>query len=231
MMHDQIKNALLLTKHLFSAEGVMFYWVNEQQQLANISEYINVPDDFIERYHLEMQDHDPLNVKNFLKKKDLFNSLTHCRETEQQQPTQVYENFIHSYGIEETFDILFWKNNHAYAGIGITNPHLNAVSAEEMNALHQVLEANFLQMDEIRQQIIWNYLEGFKLTYREKQVCMCLFEGCSNQQISEKMGITVGTVKIYIYRILDKMGVSCRLQDSKQMMQCLAHPHFNPLIT
>ncbi|TCB54787.1 helix-turn-helix domain-containing protein [Acinetobacter terrae] len=214
-----IHHALILTKHMFKADGVMFYWINEEQQSASITEQINVPQSFIDHYHNEMQALDPLNVKSFLKTRGAFNSLTDCRLSSNQHQLSDYERYIRSYGIEETFDILFWKNDHAYAGIGITNPNLKKMQKVEIEALHFMLEQNLLQLKPIQKRIMLNHLESFKLTHREKQVCLCLMDGYSNAEIAKSMGITVGTVKINLNRILHKLNLSCRLQVSKLLNQ------------
>lgn len=212
-----IHHALILTKQLFDAEGVMFYWINEYDQSAYITDSINVSDDFIDSYHRELQDIDPLNVKNFLKSKEAFNSLTECRRYQSCAELSVYENYINTFGIKETFDLLFWKNNHAYAGIGVTNPNLKQLDQSQIKSLHYILEQNLLQLEPIQKNIIFHYLETYNLTNREKEVCLHLLDGLSNAEIAEYMGITVGTVKINLNRILGKLNLTCRLQIAKQL--------------
>lgn len=219
MTASAIQHALILTKHLFKADGVMFYWVNEVNQSASITEQINVPQAFIDHYHNGLQTLDPLNVKSFLRNKGSFNSLTDSRLNCSLAHYSEYEHYIHAYGIEETFDILFWKNDHAYAGIGITNPDLKKIDKQEIEALHFMLEQNLLQLKPIQKKIILNHLEVFKLTQREKEVCLCLLEGYSNAEISNCMGIKIGTVKINVNRILDKLNLNCRLQVSNLLNQ------------
>ncbi|ATO18455.1 hypothetical protein BS636_01595 [Acinetobacter sp. LoGeW2-3] len=212
-----IHHALVLTKQLFDAEGVMFYWINEYNQSAYITDCINVSHDFIDSYHRELQDLDPLNVKNFLKSKEAFSSLTECRRHHPCTELSVYDNYIKTYGIEETFDLLFWKNNHAYAGIGVTNPNLKQLDQSQIKSLHYILEQNLLQLKPIQKNIIFHYLENYSLTNREKEVCLYLLDGLSNSEIAEYMGIKVGTVKINLNRILDKLNLTCRLQIAKQL--------------
>ena len=50
------------------------------------------------------------------------------------------------------------------------------------------------------------------LTPREKEVLTLIPLGLSNAQIGEKLGITAGTVKIHVERILSKLGLSDRTQ-------------------
>lgn len=48
------------------------------------------------------------------------------------------------------------------------------------------------------------------ITEREKEICRLLCEGCTNKQISEKLFLTIGTVKNYVTGIYNKLGVSNR---------------------
>ena len=44
------------------------------------------------------------------------------------------------------------------------------------------------------------------LTAREKEVCMLLIEGLKIKEISERLGVTIATLKIHKARVLKKMG-------------------------
>jgi LuxR family maltose regulon positive regulatory protein len=50
------------------------------------------------------------------------------------------------------------------------------------------------------------------LTPRERDVLHLLAKGCSNRQIAEKLFLSEGTVKFYVHRILQKLGVQSRTQ-------------------
>ncbi|MBK1810406.1 response regulator transcription factor [Clostridium sp. YIM B02505] len=52
--------------------------------------------------------------------------------------------------------------------------------------------------------------DAFKITEREKEICMLLCEGYSNKQICDKLFLTLGTVKNYITNIYSKLGVTNR---------------------
>ncbi|MFD0267324.1 response regulator [Streptomyces sp. NPDC127106] len=51
-----------------------------------------------------------------------------------------------------------------------------------------------------------------RLTGREREVLAMLGEGLSNQDIAERMGIGIGTVKTHVGAILDKTGSTSRVQ-------------------
>ncbi len=50
------------------------------------------------------------------------------------------------------------------------------------------------------------------LSRREQEVVRCVAEGLSNREISQRLGLTEHTVKNYLFRIFDKLGVSKRVE-------------------
>ena len=49
-----------------------------------------------------------------------------------------------------------------------------------------------------------------QLTSRENDVLNLMAQGLTNQQIASKMVLSIGTVKMHIHHILEKLGVSSR---------------------
>ena len=50
------------------------------------------------------------------------------------------------------------------------------------------------------------------LSKREVQVVRCLAEGLTNREIAERIGLSQHTIKNYLFRIFDKLGVSSRVE-------------------
>jgi two-component system nitrate/nitrite response regulator NarL len=50
------------------------------------------------------------------------------------------------------------------------------------------------------------------LTSREQQIARCVAEGLQNKEIASRIGLSVHTVKNYLFRIFDKLGVSNRAE-------------------
>jgi DNA-binding NarL/FixJ family response regulator len=50
------------------------------------------------------------------------------------------------------------------------------------------------------------------LSKREQDVVRCVAEGMSNREIASRLGLTEHTVKNYLFRIFDKLGVSSRVE-------------------
>jgi DNA-binding NarL/FixJ family response regulator len=50
------------------------------------------------------------------------------------------------------------------------------------------------------------------LSKREQEVVHCVAEGLSNREIAQRLALTEHTVKNYLFRIFDKLGVSSRVE-------------------
>jgi two-component system nitrate/nitrite response regulator NarL len=55
-------------------------------------------------------------------------------------------------------------------------------------------------------------LNGGLLSARETDVVRCVAEGLSNREIARRLKLTEHTVKNYLFRIFDKLGVSSRVE-------------------
>ncbi len=56
------------------------------------------------------------------------------------------------------------------------------------------------------------HLENAPLSARESDVVRCVAEGLTNREIAERLKLTEHTVKNYLFRIFDKLGVSSRVE-------------------
>ena len=58
-------------------------------------------------------------------------------------------------------------------------------------------------------------IAGNQLTERERDVLGCMVDGSNNQQIADKLDISIGTVKFHISNIFQKLGVDSRVEAVK----------------
>ena len=79
-----------------------------------------------------------------------------------------------------------------------------ANSAELRYLLQALREAPSIRMVDSRGDTI--------LSKREHDVVQCVAEGLSNREIGKKLKLTEHTVKNYLFRIFDKLGVSSRVE-------------------
>lgn len=50
------------------------------------------------------------------------------------------------------------------------------------------------------------------LSKREEEIARLVAEGCSNRQISERLDLSEHTIKNYLFRVFEKLGVSTRVE-------------------
>lgn len=55
-------------------------------------------------------------------------------------------------------------------------------------------------------------LPGSDMTEREREVLRCLVDGLNNNEIAEKLVISLGTVKFHVSNIFQKLGVDSRVE-------------------
>jgi DNA-binding NarL/FixJ family response regulator len=79
-----------------------------------------------------------------------------------------------------------------------------ANSAELRYLLEALRESEPLQLMDSRGDAI--------LSKREQDVVRCVAEGLSNREIASRLSLTEHTVKNYLFRIFDKLGVSSRVE-------------------
>jgi len=57
-----------------------------------------------------------------------------------------------------------------------------------------------------------NYAAMAQLSRRESEVVRCIAEGLTNRQIAERLALSEHTIKNYIFRIFEKVGISSRVE-------------------
>jgi NarL family two-component system response regulator LiaR len=62
-------------------------------------------------------------------------------------------------------------------------------------------------------------MPGNGLTERERDVLCCMVDGLNNQEIAEKLFISLGTVKFHVSNIYQKLGVDSRVEAVKAAIE------------
>lgn len=91
------------------------------------------------------------------------------------------------------------------------------VSAQELsNAIHSAYNGRMMLSPEATQVLAESVTQpqvpGSELTERERDVLACMVDGLNNNEIAEKLFISLGTVKFHISNIFQKLGVDSRVE-------------------
>ena len=57
-----------------------------------------------------------------------------------------------------------------------------------------------------------NNAAGYTLSKREEEIARLVAEGCSNREISQQLDLSEHTIKNYLFRVFEKLGVSTRVE-------------------
>lgn len=71
----------------------------------------------------------------------------------------------------------------------------------------------------LAQSVSQPHLPGNELTEREREVLKCMVEGLNNNEIAEKLIVSLGTVKFHISNIFQKLGVDSRVEVVKMAIE------------
>jgi NarL family two-component system response regulator LiaR len=71
----------------------------------------------------------------------------------------------------------------------------------------------------LAQSVTQSHLPGNELTERERDVLRCMVDGLNNNEIAEKLVVSLGTVKFHISNIFQKLGVDSRVEAVKMAIE------------
>ena len=99
----------------------------------------------------------------------------------------------------------------------------NVTAVELANAIRSAhagrmtLSAEAAQV--LAQSVTQPHLPGNELTERERDVLKCMVEGLNNNEIAERLVVSLGTVKFHISNIFQKLGVDSRVEAVKMSIE------------
>ena len=95
----------------------------------------------------------------------------------------------------------------------------NVTAVELANAIRSAYAGRMTLSSEaaqaLAQSVTQSHFPGNGLTDRERDVLRCMVDGMNNNEIAEKLVVSLGTVKFHISNIFQKLGVDTRVEAVK----------------
>ncbi len=208
-----IREALQFSRNSLEASSSVFFWIEDRKRISGI-ELNGMPQELMTRYLEGMNVYDPLNIFELVNSDKRIAVLAQERCHRSSAENRIYGEFLGSYGLVDEVDFLFWHDGAPFAFLGILkrrdDPPFSA-GMIDWEAMRGYLEFN-LKMHSRMRRVRWisTLQHRYGLTQREIEVVELLNNGASNLTIAQILGIGVATVKTYIIKILNKLGVESR---------------------
>lgn len=99
----------------------------------------------------------------------------------------------------------------------------NVTAAELANAIRSACVGRMTLSPEatqvLAQSMTLPQIPGNQLTEREREVLKCMAEGLNNNEIAERLVVSLGTVKFHVSNIFQKLGADSRVQAVKAAIE------------
>jgi two-component system, NarL family, response regulator LiaR len=99
----------------------------------------------------------------------------------------------------------------------------NVTAKELARAIHLACEGRMTLSSEASQVLAYSVaqpqIDECRLTDRERDVLKCMLDGLNNNEIAEKLVVSLGTVKFHISNIFQKLGVDSRVEAVKMAIE------------
>jgi DNA-binding CsgD family transcriptional regulator len=192
--------------------AAMFSWV-EPDLSTSAYHALGLPEGLTQAYRHHGWRHDPLHTARL--------AARHCslaeldREAhEDPQASAPYRAFLGAYGMGGDVEFLFWAAGAPWGVISLLPLAGEALPASQwprIEAVHRyvalTMQAHAVARHAQRRAHLLNHIG---LTPRECELCDLVAVGAGNADIAQMLGLTTATVKTYLRRIFDKMGVDSR---------------------
>lgn len=208
-----VRETLSFSRQFLGVSGALFYWVDNRRQEMQVLDTLGVPSGFLDQYNQGMKLLDPMRVSRMLERHESVGVLSMARPSQSLNDMRHYQGYLHSFGVIDTIDLMFWGEDSAYGGIGLLrtlDDPLLSIEPAGLGAFQRFLEASLSSHPHVRQIQREQHLRHFGLSHRERQAALLIGAGASNRKVADTMGITVATAKTYVVRIFEKLGVESR---------------------
>lgn len=210
------KKLLQVTCDLADVSSAIFYL--RDPDIGTISYHLmNVNPAVHNNYKKFFKDTDPLHPRHFsgnMRKVVSFSDKVPAPET---RYSDFFQNFMENHKIRDIVDIFFRNDNEILAGItlirGKSDPRFTKEDLSLIRKVHPLLEYCLIKFYlPLRGNIRHNSKVYFGFTNRENDVVEMIKEGIGNQELANRLAISVPTVKTHLKHIFKKAQVSSRAE-------------------
>jgi DNA-binding CsgD family transcriptional regulator len=203
---DDVRQAVLgdLVKLLRADGGCSYTWQETDQRFCG-SIYVGAPPEFRSLYNDWYQFNDPITSRlRAARRATIVDEVLDRRELTR---TEFYNDFLRSEAFEWGINIYMFDQRDRDVGdfrIWRRRGKTNFEDREKM--LLDVMEPF------IRAALLRGHTHSDGLTAREREVTELVSRGCTDRDIARVLGISFGTVRTHISRVLDKFGCANRAE-------------------
>jgi len=210
----QLNKILDLAQSALRGSASVFYLIDSEFRTVDVG-YAGYPESFSNRYHTGLSEFDPLLAGRLVAGEKKVAFLHHEQQGLAPAEGEIYSTFLNEYGFVDATEMVFWRDNAPFGGIGVLKSSQDPPATEETiavaNAMQSYLEFDLRSHPLIRETYLVNRLKTrFGLTKREIDVVKLVCDGATNQEISIVLDIGLSTVKTHVMRCFDKLGVGSR---------------------
>jgi DNA-binding CsgD family transcriptional regulator len=219
MLHHAGRDLLIEEIHSFAcgslqASAAIFYWIGDAADMQNVT-LTGISPQIFRRYQAEMKYLDPLNISRLCGASLRVSRLQENGHLVSAGDYRQYHDFLVESDVSDVMEFLFWRDGCAFAGLGVmktrADPSFSGESLNFARFMQPYMEFTLAGHPQLKQRRLEAQLGGsYHLTRREIEVARLIRGGCTNDDVSDELGITLATVKSHVMRIFGKLGVENR---------------------
>lgn len=197
------------SRNALSASAVSLCW-SEPDRGGGAPEIVGIDRAFLKEYFRHGIAIDPVLI-NYNYNRKYVNLAQIVEKDNVTSNISDYISFISKYNYHDETNFFLEFEGHRLAVLTLFAETALALDPNLLTGLHSLMSslvANHPVPRQRRRRRI--YQSAYNLTTREIDVAELVREGASNQDIRQRLGISLATVKTHISRVLDKVAVDSR---------------------
>lgn len=211
---------LKMLSSLLLYDKAFFLIYDKDNIVENSSTFINIDEEakklYLEKFHnLDYAKYFMTTTKSIVfRDTDIF-------EENKRNETKIYKEFLYPNGMKYGLGLVIVKNDVLLGTINLFRDDiLNDFTEKDFEILDILKEhlANIFyrlksaSKQESSQRLNINAIYDYNISKREFEIINLILEGLTNDEISERLMISISTVKRHTYNIFNKLGINSRFQ-------------------